>query len=195
MFILPELPYAYDALEPAMSAETLRLHHDKHHAKYVETTNSLVEGSSESLEDVVRRASGKLFNNAAQAWNHAFFWEAMSPTPGKPIPEVDADVRKRFIEEGVNHFASGWVWLAKGPDGLEVLSTHDGDNLLKRTELTPLLVCDLWEHAYYVDYRNDRKAFLEAWFDKLANWEFAARQLEKPWRYPAPQAQPERRSA
>ncbi len=214
MFILPDLPYPYDALAPAMSAETLKLHHDKHHAKYVDTTNELLAkagASPTSLEEVVREAAAKgkdgrkLFNNAAQAWNHAFFWDAMSPGPSAPEGELKAAIgkafgdmaglRKALVEEGVAHFGSGWVWLAAGPGGLEVLSTHDGDNLLTRPEQTPLQVCDLWEHAYYVDYRNDRKGFVEAWFDGLANWAFAAEQLAgRTWRYPAPQAA-ERRSA
>ena len=209
MFILPELAYPYEALEPTVSAETMRLHHDKHHAKYVETANKLLAEAGErpaSLEDVVRRTAGgearKLFNNAAQAWNHGFFWDCMTPAPSAPEGELALAIDKAFgsldglaaafVKEGAGHFGSGWVWLAAEGEGLKVLSTHDGDNLLPRPGLTPLLVCDLWEHAYYVDYRNDRKAYLEAWFGRLANWPLAAAQWAaaqgggEGWRYPPP---------
>jgi Fe-Mn family superoxide dismutase len=212
MFELPDLPYDYDSLQPVISSDTLQLHHKKHHAKYVETVNKLLADSGRkpaSLEEVVRDAAGdaqakKLFNNAAQAWNHAFFWDAMSPdrqTPDGPLAQaIDKafgglkDLRKAFVTEGVNHFGSGWVWLAARGGALEVLSTHDGENLLTQDGLIPLLVCDLWEHAYYLDYQNDRQGFLEAWFDRLPNWRLAARQLEgatgggRLWRYPAPTA-------
>ena len=216
MFVLPDLPYAYDALEPAMSAETLRLHHDKHHAKYVETVNELCakEGlNPASLEELVALAltSGKtkLHNNAAQAWNHAFFWSCMTPDPRPPEGELaglmssafGGALRARFVEEGVNHFGSGWVWLLATPDGLKIDTTHDGANHVGESGVVPLIACDLWEHAYYVDYRNDRKAFLEAWFDTLADWRFAGHQLAaakgsgEAWRYPAPDGQPARRQA
>ncbi len=217
MFKLPDLPYAYDALQPTVSAETMRLHHDKHHAKYVETLNGLLEKEGlapSTLEDLVVQAKKdgktKLFDNAAQAWNHAFFWSCM--TPGAKAPEGDLarevdtafggldGLKSKFVEEGVGHFGSGWVWLAAGPDGLSIRTTHDGDNPLAEGA-TPLITCDLWEHAYYVDYRNDRKAFLDAWFDKLADWGFAGHQLKaargqgQPWRYPAPDGEPARRQA
>jgi Fe-Mn family superoxide dismutase len=193
MFTLPDLPYAYDALEPTMSAETLRLHHDKHHARYFTVTNEILAGKPQpgSLEDVVLQAAKagekKLFNNAAQAWNHTFFWHSMTPTKTPPeaalLQAIDASfggldaLKTRFVDEGSAHFGSGWVWLAAADDGaLSVVQTHDGENLL-RGDLVPLLVCDLWEHAYYVDYRNDRASFLKAWFDALPNWTLAARQL------------------
>jgi len=210
MFTLPPLPYAYDALEPAISGDTLHLHHDKHHAKYVETTNELLakETAARSLEEVVRAAAGdpksrKLHQNAAQAWNHAFFWACMTPEPGAPADGLlnainDAfggatDLKTTFVTEGVGHFASGWVWLAAEGGKLKVLSTHDDDNLLTQDGVTPLLVCDLWEHAYYLDYQNDRKAYLEAWLDKVADWAFAGRQFDaatgngEAWRYPSSQ--------
>jgi Fe-Mn family superoxide dismutase len=205
MINLPELPYAYDALAPTMSAETLRTHHDKHHAKYVETANKLVAGSGvagRSLEDIIaeaeRRGMKKLFNNAAQAWNHAFFWTCM--TPKRRDPQGDlltavgsvfgdlAGLRQRFVQEGADHFASGWAWLAAEGAQLVVLTTHDAATLAHE-QRTPLLVCDLWEHAYYLDYKQDRKAFLERWFDRLADWEFAEAQFaaaqgrHKPWRF------------
>jgi len=206
MFKLPPLPYAYDALQPTMSADTLRTHHDKHHAKYVDTTNELLKSApAKSLEDVVREAAGqasqkKLFNNAAQAWNHAFFWDSMSPGAGAPqgglARAIDRDLgglaalKKTFGDEGGAHFGSGWVWLAARGEKLEILTTHDGENLLTQPELTPLLVCDLWEHAYYLDYKNDRPGYLGAWFDRVANWAFADAQFSaaggkgRGWRYP-----------
>jgi Fe-Mn family superoxide dismutase len=211
MFKLPDLPYAYDALEPAVSAETMRLHHDKHHAKYFETTNKLLseEGIAlPSLEEVValaqRDSRAKLFNNAAQAWNHTFFWTCMSPDRPQPSPELKSAIdqafgsidslKTRFVEEGVGHFGSGWVWLSAAADGLRIDSTHDGDNLLSKRGVVPLIVCDLWEHAYYVDYRNDRGGFLNAWFDALPNWDFASTQFlaargqGEPWKHPEPVA-------
>ena len=194
MFTLPDLPYGYDALQPTMSSETLHLHHDKHHARYFAVTNEILKDrqGSGSLEEVVIRAAKdgekKLFNNAAQAWNHSFFWACMSPAKTAPEGDLSAAVdsafggleglKAKFVEEGGAHFGSGWVWLAADKSGaLSIVQTHDGENLLTGG-LTPLLVCDLWEHAYYVDYKNDRAAFLKAWFDALPNWTLAARQLD-----------------
>lgn len=210
MYVLPDLPYGYDSLGPFMSADTLRTHHDKHHKTYVDKTNDLAAKAGlvgKPLEDVVRAAhktgDKTLFNNAAQAWNHAFFWESMRP-PGGDAPSGDlseaintafddlAALKTAFVDEGVGHFASGWVWIVTGSKGLEVISTHDAEDTLIREGLFPLLVCDLWEHAYYLDHKNDRKAFLERWFDNIANWEFAAAQLAasngegEGFRYPAP---------
>jgi Fe-Mn family superoxide dismutase len=205
MFVLPDLPYAYEALEPTMSAETLRFHHDKHHAAYVKVLNELLgDTPSESLEAVIRQAGpGKLFNNAAQAWNHAFFWESMTPETRAPSGDLAAAVdaafgglaglKEAFVKEGVGHFASGWVWLVAEGSALKVISTHDADDTLTKPGMTPLLVCDLWEHAYYIDKRNDRKAFLEGWFDALPNWGLAERQFAaaggqgEVWTYPKPQ--------
>jgi len=212
MFKLPDLPYAYDALQPVMSDKTLHLHHDKHHATYVKTLNELLEKdgrTGRSLEEVILDASKagerKLFNNAAQAWNHAFFWVAMTPKFEKPQGDLAAAIDKTFggldalksafVAEGAGHFGSGWVWLTANHNGeLKVMSTHDADDTLTHGDLTPLMVCDVWEHAYYVDFQNNRKAFLEAWFDALPHWEFAGFQLTAatgkgdPWRYPAPEA-------
>jgi Fe-Mn family superoxide dismutase len=218
MFVLPALPYAYDALQPVISERTMQFHHDKHHKAYVDTTNTLLEKAPapDSLEAVIReaRSSGnkKLFNNAAQAWNHAFFWEAMSPDTGKPGGDLASAIasafgdqgglKQKFVEEGVGHFGSGWVWLvANREHKLEVQSTHDAEDMVTQPGLTPLIVCDLWEHAYYLDYQNNRKGYLEAWFDQLANWDFAASQLNAPqsrgetWRYPAPTTQPDLKRA
>ncbi len=210
MITLPELPYAYDALTPVISAETMRFHHDKHHATYVKTTNELlaqVGGAAEDLETIVvnarRSGNQKLFNQAAQAWNHGFFWVCMSPDRQQPAGELTAAIasafgdlsglKSKFVTEGAAHFGSGWVWLvADGAGGMKVISTHDAADPLTESGLTPLLVCDLWEHAYYLDHQNDRKGFLEAWFDALPNWELVASQWSaagvrgKGWRYPAP---------
>lgn len=196
MFALPDLPYAYDALEPVISGQTMKFHHDKHHATYIKTTNELLEkvGKKDpgSLEEVVREAARSgdktLFNNAAQAWNHAFFWAAMSPRPEDPegaltvaidksFGDLDS-LKKIFVGEGAGHFGSGWVWLFADPQGvLTVRATHDAEDTLTLPDVTPLLVCDLWEHAYYLDHQNDRKGFLEAWFDALPHWRFAAYQF------------------
>jgi Fe-Mn family superoxide dismutase len=209
MFILPELPYEYDALSPVISDDTLHFHHDKHHATYVKNTNDMLQQAGKpfvSLEEVVADAhkSGekKLFNNAAQAWNHAFFWVSMSPETQDPTGElaeaihaafggVDA-LKEAFVTEGAGHFASGWVWLVADRDGaVKVISTHDAADTLTEQGLTPLLVCDLWEHAYYLDYQNDRKQFLTKWFEALPNWSLAAKQFEAraeggAWRFEAP---------
>ena len=211
MFILPDLPYPYDALAPAMSDRTLRFHHDKHHAAYVKTVNELLgaDAPARPLEEVIRDAGGghaKLFNNAAQAWNHAFFWNSMAPGGGRS-PNGDlakaiasafggvAQLAEAFVAEGAGHFASGWVWLAADAGGgLKVVSTHDAQTLAVADGATPLIVCDLWEHAYYLDYQNDRKGFLAKWFEALPNWAFAEAQWRaahgegEAWRYPAPAA-------
>ena len=210
MFILPELDYPYEALEPVISARTMKFHHDKHHATYVKTLNEQLDKigkSPDSVEAVIRgaeKASDRvLFNNAAQVWNHSFFWKAMIPHPDKPggklaaaIESTFADLqrmKKAFVKEGAAHFGSGWVWLVSNNQGeLSIRSTHDADDTLTQTDMTPVLVCDLWEHAYYLDYQNDRKAYLEAWFDNLANWRFAEEQHRaamgegKLWRHPLP---------
>jgi Fe-Mn family superoxide dismutase len=208
MFPLPDLPYAYEALEPTMSAKTLHFHHDKHHAAYVKNLNDILEKAGKapgSLEEVIREAAksgeGKLFNNAAQAWNHAFFWRSMTPSKGKPDADLQAaiqaafgDVAKlgeTFVTDGLGHFGSGWAWLVADSSGkLSVRTTHDAKDMATEAGVTPLMVCDVWEHAYYLDYQNDRKTFLTAWFDTLANWEFASAQFAaakgkgQAWRYP-----------
>ena len=211
MFTLPNLPYAYDALSPTMSDKTLHHHHDKHHAKYVDTTNALLKDKAEyatsSLEDVIAQAREakdvKLFNNAAQAWNHGFFWECMAPGGQKPEGDLAKAIDEAFggmdglkttlVTEGVGHFASGWAWLVSDGGQLKVISTHDAETVADRDGVVPLLVVDVWEHAYYLDYQQDREGFLKGWFDSLANWTFAAGQFEAAkrggqggYRYPAP---------
>jgi Fe-Mn family superoxide dismutase len=206
LYILPELPYAYEAQEPTVSANTLHFHHDKHHAAYVTALNGLLNGDDQgSLEEVIKTAApGKIFNNAAQAWNHAFFWHAMSPTQTAPSADLVAAIdeafgdlaalKTAFVTEGIGHFASGWVWLVAEGGKLKVISTHDAASTVTQAGVTPLLVCDLWEHAYYLDHQNNRKGFLEAWFDGLANWALADAQFAaakgagQAWVYPAPTA-------
>ncbi len=211
MYVLPDLPYDYEALEPTISGDTLHLHHDKHHKAYVEKTNELAEKAGlagKPLEDVVREAARTddktLFNNAAQAWNHAFFWQCMAPGGKACTGSLKAEIVKTFgsvdafkdafIKEGVGHFGSGWVWLVTGSEGLKVISTHDAQDTLVKEGLFPLLVCDLWEHAYYLDYQNDRKGFLKAWLDGAANYFFGEQQMFAAdgkgdgFRYPAPSA-------
>lgn len=205
MIVLPKLPYAYDALAPVISETTMRTHHDKHHARYVEVTNTLLADTAspgQSLEEIVTKAwlrsARKLFNNAAQTLNHGFFWNCMSPEPQEVSGDLaqaldtafDGDARGKFIAEGLGHFGSGWVWLAANHGTLTILATHDADTVVRMAGLTPLLVCDLWEHAYYLDHKNDRGAYLNAWWDRLANWSFAQAQYEAslgraaPWAYP-----------
>jgi Fe-Mn family superoxide dismutase len=203
MFSLPELPYGYDSLAPTLGETTLRTHHDKHHARYVTVANELLAKSGdkpESIEALVLQASAsgdkKMFNNAGQAWNHGFFWESMTPEYQAPSGDLLAAInsgfgdleslKAKFVAEGVGHFGSGWVWLLAKDGVLSVASTHDGVTSLE-TGATAILVCDLWEHAYYLDYKNDREGFLKAWWDKLANWPFAAAQFAgDTWTYPAP---------
>ncbi len=210
MFKLPDLPFAYDALEPVISAETMGFHHDKHHAKYVETLNKLLDEAAQAptdLEGVVLKTEHapekvKLFDNAAQAWNHAFFWTCMSPEPSRPDDELASAIESAFggteklkalfVKEGAGHFGSGWVWLAADGAALKLMTTHDADDALTHAHMTPLLTCDLWEHAYYLDYQNERESFLEAWFDALPNWRFASAQYAAAtgngtsWRHPKP---------
>lgn len=210
MFVLPELPFAYDALEPFMSARTLRFRHDKHHAGYLKALNEQLAAAGKSagtLEAVILDASKAdnraLFNNAAQVWNHSCFWLAMVPKRERPTGSLAvaidksfgglAHLKTAFVKAGTGQFGSGWVWLVSDHSGnLRVRSTHDADDTVTQADTTPLLVCDLWEHAYYLDHQNDRKGFLEAWFDALPNWQFAASQYEaaqgrgEPWRHPAP---------
>jgi superoxide dismutase, Fe-Mn family len=197
MITLPDLPYAYDALDPHVSAETMKTHHGKHHKKYVDTLNELVAGTDHenaTVEQMIlatNKATNakdkKIFNNAAQHWNHSFLWNSFTPTEnrdaaGAVLSAIDRDFgdfaafKKAFVDEGVGHFGSGWVWLIIGDDGLEIMSTHDADLPLAHGKHS-LLTCDLWEHAYYLDYKSDRKGFLETFVDTLANWKFAAANL------------------
>jgi Fe-Mn family superoxide dismutase len=191
-FELPPLPYPKDALAPHMSEQTLTFHHDKHHAAYVNTTNSLVEGTEhegKSLEDIILAAEGKLFNQAAQAWNHTFFWSCMAPSGGgDPEGELRTaieqafgsvnDFKQTFTDKATTLFGSGWTWLAKGDNGLEIVQTKDADLPLKHGK-TALLTIDVWEHAYYLDFQNARPAYVETWLENLVNWQFAGENFSK----------------
>jgi len=187
-FELPDLPYAYDALQPYMSKETLEFHHDKHHNAYVETGNKLLAGSGlegKSLEEVVTGSYGKnqaLFNNAGQHFNHIHFWKWMKPNGGGAVPgSLEAKIKEDlggvdkfkedFIEAGKGQFGSGWAWLALRNGKLEVMKTPNGENPLVHGA-TPLLGVDVWEHSYYIDYRNRRPDYLKAFIENLVNWEY-----------------------
>ncbi|MFH2204334.1 MAG: superoxide dismutase [Elusimicrobiota bacterium] len=187
---LPDLPYAKDALAPYISAETLDFHYGKHHNAYVANLNKLIEGTEfadAALEDIIRKAKGGLFNNAAQVYNHTFYWNCLSPQGGGAPTGALAEAiendfgsfakfQEAFTQTAATTFGSGWAWLVKNADGtLEILSTQNAGNPLTAGK-TPLLTCDVWEHAYYIDYRNARPKYLEA-FWKLVNWKFAAAQL------------------
>lgn len=189
-FTLPELPYTKDALAPCLSAETLEYHHDKHHAAYVNTLNKLVDGTSQegkSLEEVILAAEGPLFNNAAQTWNHTFLWQCMTPGGGgAPSGDVAAAIqrdlgsydafRTAMTEAGTTQFGSGWAWLVLENGRLAVTKTANADLPMKHGQ-TALLTIDVWEHAYYIDYRNLRPKYLEVFLDSLVDWEFVAKNL------------------
>jgi Fe-Mn family superoxide dismutase len=186
-FELPALPYEKNALEPHISAETLEYHYGKHHATYVTKLNGLVEGTdmaSKSLEEIVKNSEGGVFNNAAQIWNHTFYWNSLSPNGGgEPTGALAdainakwgsfADFKAALNDKAVNNFGSSWTWLVKTADGsLDIVNTSNAATPLTDASLTPLLTVDLWEHAYYIDYRNVRPKYLEG-FWALANWDFA----------------------
>ena len=189
-FELPPLPYAQDALEPAISAETLALHHDKHHKKYVDTMNELLsktEVRGSTLGDVVRSSQGKLFNNAAQAWNHGFYWQSLSPKGGAPSGALRQRIERdfgtyqsfcdKFAAAANGQFGSGWAWLIDKDGKLEVVATPNAETPMARGQRC-LLTLDVWEHAYYVDYRNQREKYVQAVIEKRLNWEFAAKNLD-----------------
>jgi superoxide dismutase, Fe-Mn family len=184
---LPELPYAKDALAPHISKETLEYHYGKHHATYVANLNKLIPGtefSELSLEDIVKKASAGIFNNAAQVWNHTFYWNSLSPKGGGEPSGALADAivksfgsfatfKEKFSNAAVTQFGSGWAWLVKGSDGnLSIVQTGNAATPLKDGGRA-LLTCDVWEHAYYIDYRNARATYVDA-FWKLVNWGFAS---------------------
>lgn len=186
---LPDLPYAYDALGPYMSAETLEFHHDKHHQAYVNKGNELLQSSDlkgNSLEEIVKRSHGSnpaLFNNAAQHYNHIHFWKWMKPNgggtsiPGALEARMKEDLggydkfKEEFLAAGAGQFGSGWCWLVINKGKLQVTKTPNGENPLIHDQ-TPLLGCDVWEHSYYIDYRNARPKYLEAFVDNLINWDY-----------------------
>jgi superoxide dismutase, Fe-Mn family len=193
---LLRLPYPEDALAPVISARTVALHHGKHHKGYVDKTNELIGGTEfegQALERIVLATAGKpehkeLFNNAAQAWNHAFYWRSLKPrgggAPGGALGErIEAlggfeALKKKLATAGVKQFGSGWVWLVSDAKGLNVLSTPNAEVPFTKGS-TPLLTIDVWEHAYYVDYQNRRPDYLQAVIDKLINWDFAAENLAR----------------
>jgi Fe-Mn family superoxide dismutase len=184
---LPPLPYANNALEPHISAETIEYHYGKHHQTYVNNLNNLVPGTEyegKTLEDIISKSSGGIFNNAAQVWNHTFYWNCMTPNGkdavdgalGKAINSKFgsfADFKEQFSKSAATNFGSGWTWLVKNADGsIEIVNTSNAGCPLTAGQ-TPLLTCDVWEHAYYIDYRNARPKYLES-FWALVNWDFVA---------------------
>lgn len=196
-FELPNLPYKLDALAPYISQETLEYHHGKHHQAYVNKLNNLVpntEYQGKSLEEIMMHATGAIFNNAAQIWNHTFYWHCMAPNAGgqpngKLADAINASFgdfatfKDQFTAAGINQFGSGWAWLVKTSNGnLEVLSTGNAENPLTKGK-TPLLTCDVWEHAYYIDTRNDRAKYINNFWE-LVNWHFVAKNFNEPFVHP-----------
>ena len=187
---LPPLPFPIDALAPAYSRETLEYHHGKHHKAYVDKLNELQKGTefeNMPLEEVIQKSSGGMYNQAAQIWNHTFFWNCLKPNGGgEPTGALlaainrkwgsFADFKKAFVASAVGNFGSGWTWLIKKADGtVDILNTGAAGTPLNSGEGKALLTVDVWEHAYYIDYRNARPKFVETFLDKLANWDFAAK--------------------
>jgi Fe-Mn family superoxide dismutase len=185
---LPPLPYATDALAPHISKETLEIHHGKHHQAYVTNLNNLIKGTefeSLGLEDIVRKSSGGVFNNSAQIWNHTFYWNSLKPNGGGEPTGALADAiakkwgsfaafKEAFTKSAIGNFGSSWTWLVKKADGsLDIVNTSNAATPITGTDV-PLVTCDLWEHAYYVDYRNRRPDYIGTWWN-LVNWDFAAK--------------------
>ena len=185
---LPDLPYAMDGLEPHISKETLEYHYGKHHQAYVTNLNKAIEGTDhaeKSLEEIITSSDGGIFNNSAQVWNHTFYWHCLSPDgggePSGALAEAIngafgsfAEFKEKFTASAVGNFGSGWTWLVKNDDGsVELLNTSNAGTALTEPGKTPLLTCDVWEHAYYVDYRNARPKYVEAFWN-LVNWDFVS---------------------
>ncbi|MDE1467164.1 superoxide dismutase [Aurantiacibacter sp. D1-12] len=201
-FTLMPLPYDSEAIAPAISAETFSFHHGKHHNAYVTKTNDAIADTDQadaSLAEIIAASRGSnagLFNNSAQVWNHGFFWHSLTPSTSGPSGDladmIDAsfgsldELKGQLKAKGTGHFASGWVWLAEKGGKLEVVDTHDADTLAD-SDYNPLLVIDLWEHAYYLDHQNARPSYLDAVVDNHLNWDFAADNLARgsAWTYPA----------
>ena len=195
-FQLPELPYSKDALAPHISAETLEFHWGKHHRAYFAKTNDAVQSrqdlSGASLVEIIRKAreegDTKLFNNSAQAWNHSFFWQCLSPEQQQPSGRLAELIESGFGgvepmlqklgDEAVNHFSNGWAWLVLDRDQLKITSLHDADTPLVHDGMMPLFTLDVWEHAYYIDYRNERPKFVTSVLSNIVNWEFVAQNLD-----------------
>lgn len=200
-FTLIDLPYSDTALAPAISAETLSFHHGKHHQAYIDKTNAAVEGTDlagKTLEDVIAAARGTnqgLFNNAAQSWNHGFYWHSLAAESSTPSDRLSglidnafgslAELKSKLAGHGAGHFASGWVWLAEKGGALSIEETHDGDTLAD-SGFNPLLTIDVWEHAYYLDHQNARPKYLDAVIETKLNWAFASDNLARGsvWAYP-----------
>lgn len=190
-FELDPLPYAKDALVPHLTAETLSFHYEKHHQTYLNNLKNLLEGkpeASQSLTDIVKGATGGVFNNAAQVWNHDFYWKSMKPNgggePTGPLAEAITrdfgtypEFKKQFQAAAVGQFGSGWAWLVQDGGKLKITTTSNADSPLKAGQ-NALLTCDVWEHAYYIDYRNLRAKYVETFLEKLVNWNFAASQYK-----------------
>ena len=188
---LPELPYARAALAPHISAETIEYHYGKHHQAYVDNINRLIQGTEfeqMSLEDIIQKASGGIFNNAAQVWNHTFHWNSLTPGGGaEPSGELAsavtksfgsfAEFKEKFTNAAVTLFGSGWAWLVKGSDGSLAIETTSNAGTPLKDGKKAVLTCDVWEHAYYIDYRNARAKYLEAFWE-LVNWDFATKNLK-----------------
>lgn len=192
-FELPALPYASDALAPHMSAETFSYHHGKHHKAYVDNLNKMIAGTefeSKSLEEIIKASTGGVFNNAAQVWNHTFFWHSMKPggggAPTGPIADkISADFgsfdafKTEFSTAGATQFGSGWAWLVVKDGKLEVRKTANAETPITEAGVTPILTMDVWEHAYYLDHQNARPKYIETFLDHLVNWDFANENLAK----------------
>jgi Fe-Mn family superoxide dismutase len=189
-FSLPPLPYALDALAPTISKETLEYHYGKHHQAYVTNLNNLIAGTefeNAELEDIIKKSSGGIFNNSAQVWNHTFYWSSMSPNgggepTGKLLEGINAkwgsfdSFKEAFNKSAAGNFGSGWTWLVKKTDGsLDIVNTSNAQTPITTSDV-PLFTCDVWEHAYYIDYRNARPKYLESFWN-LVNWEFASANL------------------
>ncbi|MFA5585245.1 MAG: Fe-Mn family superoxide dismutase [Saccharofermentanales bacterium] len=187
---LPQLPFAKDALEPVISAETIDYHYGRHHQAYVNNLNKLIAGTEfedMSLEEIIRKSSGGIFNNAAQVFNHTFYWNCLSPDcGGEPVGALAEAIeqafgsfdafKEKFSATAATTFGSGWAWLVKDADGkLQIVSTSNAGTPLTQDQ-KPLLTCDVWEHAYYIDYRNARPSYIEKFWD-LVNWDFVASNL------------------
>lgn len=195
-FSLPELPFSKDALGPYMSAETLDYHHDRHHKAYVDKTNELIGDkrlAGASLVEIIRaareRGDAALFNQSAQIWNHSFYWQCLAPPDGqKPTGQLAEMIDEAFgsteallaalKKEALGHFSNGWAWLVLDRDHLKITSLHDADSPVAYEGMKPLFTLDVWEHAYYIDYRNVRAGFADAVLANLVNWEFVARNLD-----------------
>jgi Fe-Mn family superoxide dismutase len=191
LFTLPELPYSKDALAPLISVETIEFHYGKHHAAYVTNLNNLIKGTefeNMTLEEIIKKAKGGIFNNAAQVFNHTFYWNCLKPQGGgEPTGKIAdaitktwgsfAAFKEKFTAAATTQFGSGWAWVAQNADGsIEISQTSNADCPLTKNQ-KPILTCDVWEHAYYIDYRNSRPNYMEA-FWKLVNWDFASKQLK-----------------